>query len=755
MLSVDLERREVLASVRALASWPPDPPRPAGWLARARLALGNEVHRLYRLERTRTTPGFQAEVAVSLSLEVDGFSARLTGRADGVIRHAGGVVVEEVKSVTHTAACAAHALQLRLYALCLARTGTAVRGRLLLVAGDDERRVVEVDCDPVRTRRELAARLRDVIGAARRAAARARARAALAGELRFPYPRPRPGQERLVEAMEEGLEAGRPVLALAPTGSGKTVCALLAALRFALARDAVVFFATAKTTQQELVARTFRDLADGRPVRSLTLRAKARMCPPQTLLCHPDCCRHLARFLELRRRVPVVEALADGTAHIEPDAIYRAGDETELCPYALALALARDADLVIGDYNYVYGPSAVEHERETVVVLDEAHNLFDRARAYDSPFLDRARLQNLTPPPELAAYFAELDAFLAADEPAAARLDELADEAVRLTVLYAARAPVRPDDAVLDVLQTVGRLRDLTRADEPELVPYRTAAGRGIVCVNPAARLAARHRRSLGTVAMSATLTPLRYYRDVLGFGALDPVEIEHPSPFPEQHRCIVVTPTVSTTWRERRRHYAAIANLIARVVAVHPGHYIAYLPSFRFLEAVRAELTHPALVQRPGMSVKERERLLERLRDDPEPLLLLAVTGGSFAEGIDLPGAGLIGAIVVGPSLPPVGLERTAMRNYFEGTTSNGFAHAMLYPGMQRVIQSAGRVHRTPDDKGVIVLLDRRFAQTPYADCLPPHWHATVADDPVPTLAAFWGQSTVPAGASGERDES
>ncbi|MHC4972260.1 MAG: helicase C-terminal domain-containing protein [Planctomycetota bacterium] len=740
MLSVDLENREICASVRALAAWPPDPPRPAGWLARARVALGNEVHRRYRLERTRTTPGFLAEVAVSLTHEVDGFRVRLTGRADGVIRNADEVVVEEVKSVGHPAVQAAHAFQLRLYALCLARAADAVRGRLLLVTANDETRSVDVDCDPGRTERELEARLRAVIEAARAGAARARARAALAEELRFPYARLRPGQERLVAAIAEGLEAGRPVLALAPTGSGKTVCALLAALRFALSRNAALFFATAKTTQQELVARTFRDVAEGRPLRSLTLRAKARMCPPQTLLCHPDHCSHLARFLDASRRTPVLERLGGDAVHTHPDAVFQAGQEAELCPYALALTLARDMDLVIGDYNYVYGPASLETERDTVVVLDEAHNLFDRARQYDSPFLDRRRLRDLNAPRDFAPYLAALDAFLAEDEPADAQLDELADEALRLTVRYAQKAPIRPDDALLDVLQTVCHLRDLTRAGEPELVPYATERGRGIFCVNPARRLAERHQRRLGTVAMSATLTPLGYFRDVLGFGPLDPLEIEHPSPFPENHRCVVVTPTVSTTWRERPRHYGAIARLIARVVAVQPGHYVAYLPSFRFLEAVRAEMTLPALVQRPGMTVDERQRLLERLQHDPEPLLLLAVTGGSFAEGIDLPGAGLIGAIVVGPGLPQVGLERTAMRNYFEATTRQGFAHAMLYPGMQRVIQSAGRVHRTPDDKGVIVLLDRRFTQKPYAACLPPHWHATVTDDPVPVLEAFWG---------------
>jgi len=143
-------------------------------------------------------------------------------------------------------------------------------------------------------------------------------------------------------------------------------------------------------------------------------------------------------------------------------------------------------------------------------------------------------------------------------------------------------------------------------------------------------------------------------------------------------------------------------------------------------------------------MDEGSRRRLLHRLRTDRRPLLLLAVMGGIFAEGIDLPGESLIGAIVVGPGLPRVGFERDAMRRYFEAATGRGFAHAMLFPGMQRVIQAAGRVHRTSRDRGVVVLIGERFAKRPYRDCLPRHWYRAepgelIADDPVPPLEAFW----------------
>ena len=179
----------------------------------------------------------------------------------------------------------------------------------------------------------------------------------------------------------------------------------------------------------------------------------------------------------------------------------------------------------------------------------------------------------------------------------------------------------------------------------------------------------------------------------------------------------------------------------------MRPGHYAVYFPSFRYLDDVRQHLPFRdgrVLVQRPGMCRASQAAMLERLRVETDPLLLL---GGRFAEGIDLSGEALIGAIVVGPGLPQVCFERAAMRDYFARRTGSGFAHAMLHPGMQRVVQAAGRVHRSPEDRGVIVLLGRRFSQRPYRDLLPRHWYREspaeiVVDDPVPRLRAFWGEA-------------
>jgi DNA excision repair protein ERCC-2 len=227
----------------------------------------------------------------------------------------------------------------------------------------------------------------------------------------------------------------------------------------------------------------------------------------------------------------------------------------------------------------------------------------------------------------------------------------------------------------------------------------------------------------------------------------MQPVHAEVPSPFPRRNRQVLLIPTVDTSYRHRDRHIADIARIVETVVAARPGRYMAFFSSFAYLAKVRQALRLPhaqVLMQLPGMPRALREQTLARLRESPGPMLLMAVTGGVFAEGIDLPGEQLIGAIVVGPSLPPVGFERALMREYHDRRDTDGFAYAMLYPGMQRVIQSAGRVIRSMDDRGVIALVGRRFASPEYARLLPPDWHEggvgrLICPDPRARLAHFW----------------
>jgi DNA excision repair protein ERCC-2 len=247
---------------------------------------------------------------------------------------------------------------------------------------------------------------------------------------------------------------------------------------------------------------------------------------------------------------------------------------------------------------------------------------------------------------------------------------------------------------------------------------------------------------------MSATLSPLEFYRDVLGFEP-DAKLLSLSSPFPPDNRKVVVVPEVSTRYRHRAETAPRVGRIIERVVAARPGNYLAFFPSFEYLGAVRSCLHsegYRLLVQKRTMGDHSRNAVLEKLGSGRGPHLLLGVQGGIFAEGVDYPGDLAIGVIIVGPALPRVGRELDLTRQYFEEQYGRGFDYACLFPGMNRVVQSAGRVIRSETDRGVIVLIGQRFGYENYMSLFPRDWYESSPAELVSRayedeLAQFWGK--------------
>ncbi|PRQ08449.1 helicase C-terminal domain-containing protein [Enhygromyxa salina] len=755
--------------------------------ARLRAELGRVVHR--RVQRD-LAPG-QTEVPVRLEREVDGVQCLVRGRADVVRRLAAGCLVEEIKSTFDLDGRddrPAAVFQVQLYALALAEEGNdPVRARLVIVEveGDGTR---EIDVpfaasDRMQVERRLTEVLARHVAQARALEARARARKEAADTIEFPFAQLRTGQQAILDAVAQALALDRPVMLSAPTGTGKTAVALVPALREGLRRGAAVWYLTAKTTQRQHAADTFEAVrrASGSPsLRAVVTRRKQDMCPPGHLRCHPRICPLLADFTA--RAEPVIAALKDQPL-VSPDQLFERGRATTLCPYELMHALLDGADLVVADHSHVYDPRRSRaFEGRRLVIVDEAHNLVDRARDSASVFVGR-RLSALEHAPVMSSAMAQLrrdvqraidDALqqAAADERpahegrATAELDverwqQLGLEAGMLALRYGyARylsAEVEAQDPVLEAIEAISYLGDLAADPDPALVGYLasadapTGAGVGVLCLDPERRLERLHQRQAGVLVMSATLEPIDYFADMLGLSRLDPAVISAPSTFPAENCCVCLVPTVRTTFDERDDHAQAIAMHIAEVIAAKPGNYAAFFSSFRYLATVSRLLDARALgtevlIQPPGMNEALRTRYLDRLRRADTPTLLLAVTGGVFAEGIDLPDEGLIGAIIVGPALPALSFERLLMQSYQDQRREAGFAYAMAYPAMQRVVQAAGRVHRTPEDRGVIVLLGGRFAEPPYSDALPSRWYERGADQLITVdlrerLRRFWGR--------------
>jgi DNA excision repair protein ERCC-2 len=761
----------------------------------ARLSVGAELHRIVQGERLSTDPHGSAEVPVAATVTLDGWTLQISGRADAMSLPPGALpVVEEIKTLhfrselPHPSAqdrLERFRWQVRLYTFCLFPDGGARACLRLVDLGGEQQRVEEVPWSPAQVQAYLRGRLHALVAAeTERERVRERWRIA-AGELRFPFPSVRPVQDEAMAAITESLGAGRCLLLAAPTGVGKTAAALYPAVRLALASGRRVALLTAKTLQQQLAVETLRAMQRG-GWRSLQIRAKARMCANREVICHEEFCEHARNYTGKLAQHGVLAALRSGPEHFDPDHIFATAHAAAACPFEVALELLEDCTAVVCDYNYVFDPSislfGLAEEgalADTYLIIDEAHNLVDRARDYYSPRLTRGaiadalallagRRQRVCR--DLSELLGELDGLIA--ELAERELGERQGSAVaapELPLLVAARlrldALIAPyftfkrnadlwlaHDPVLEVLLTLARLTNLLEDAGPEFVTLVERGARQgdeclrVMCLDASRFVGAVLRRCAGVVAMSATLEPFEFYQELLGFEPDRTDTLALPSPFPPENRLVLVVDEVDTSFRKRASAYGRVAELVAELAPAERN-VLALFPSYAFLQEVASRLVvpgHRVEVQRGDDSETLRRDMLARLRSNDEPVILLAVLGGVFAEGVDYPGEMLSEVVVVSPGLPQVGPERELLKRYFEERYERGFEYAYLIPGMTRVVQAAGRLIRSAEDRGVIALICRRFLREPYAALLPSDWtggqpHALRCTDPGAAVRGFF----------------
>ncbi len=798
----DLDKRQITCSVHDLL---PESVRlglgvPGEGLAR--LSVGAELHRTVQNQRQADDPRYTSEVSVDATFTVDGWELRVIGRADGLTRsdderH----VVEEIKTL-HFKTELNHPLaqerlerfrwQARLYAWCLFPAGNATARLLLIDLGGDDHRVEDVPWSPRQVEAYLRARVHAIAAAER---ARERTRAAwreAAVTLPFPFDAPRPVQKEAMEAVAAAIENGRHLLLAAPTGVGKTAAALFPTVKFALATGRRVAFLTAKTPQQQLAVETLQAMQRG-GWRSIQLRAKAKMCANREVVCHEEFCLHARDYGSKLADRGVLPALLAGPPHLDPDRVFEVAHAAEVCPFEVSLELLREASAVVCDYNYIFDPSialfglASEGSIEdTILIVDEAHNLVDRAREYYSPRLPRGVVREARRLVEghrhkvcrdLDDLLGDLDELIGGEVSAtlgsgagckSITLDPkpLVEFRLALDALVAPYFTFKRNaelwlakDPVVDVLLSLAQVTDLLEDGGRELVPLAERQGAKeadeslrVFCLDASRFTGALLQRSAGCVAMSATLEPFDFYRDVLGFDPDRTDLVALPSPFPPENRLIIAVDEVDTTYRARTRWYGRIAELVAELAPADRNALVLF-PSYAFLQEIASRLVvpgHAVEIQRGTDSDRARRDILARLRANNEPVLLLAVLGGAFAEGVDYPGEMLSEVVVVSPALPQVGPERELLKEYFDDRYERGFEYAYLVPGMTRVVQAAGRLVRSASDRGVIVLVCRRFLSEPYRSLLPGAWTggdpgSLRRDDPAGAVRDFFATTGEP----------
>jgi DNA excision repair protein ERCC-2 len=742
-----------------------------------RLWLGQAIHSRYQEQQLAADSTYRREVVITHRFEHRGWTVVVQGRADGLRRDAdGSVTVEEIKSVRRggtlsPAVREMYQRQAQLYAWMLLRGGeTKVRAQLVLIEiGSDETEhedlTIHLEAIEASVHRRVNILLRAFEAERQRQTERARA----AERLVFPYSEMRPGQELIVAAVENAMAHREHLLIQATTGIGKTVAALYPALRDCLANGRRLFVLTAKTLQQEMATSVLGLLNQDAAFHALRLRAKAKMCANDQLLCHEEYCRFAKDYTLKLQTSSVLSEIRGRHTQIEPEAVFAAASAAEVCPFEVSLELANRVEVTVCDYNYAFDPyvaltrfGADQDLSDVVLVIDEIHNLVERGRGYYSPALSatlaRRAAEGLvhdgTPlHVRIATLCLELARIIeeAVDEALEEGPD--GDRAVETPLPDELFWGLRPafDEAFIDHLEHQRESRTFQAADpfvdlyftflrflnglanaDHEAFSQYVERSRGearvrILCRDPSRFLGAVINRTHSTIGLSATLTPPEFYTGLLGFESGRTAVIEVPNPFPPENRRVVIDASVATTYRVRAANYDRIAERLAEFAEAVPGNCLALFPSYGFLAEVCGRLrltTKRALVQRPADTDKERDLLLTALRTALlGDVLLLAVAGGAFAEGVDYPGDTLKAVAIIGPCLPALTLEQQLLKQYYEDRFERGFEFAFVVPGMTRVVQAAGRLIRSPTDTGVIALFDERFLASPYRLHLPSDW--------------------------------
>lgn len=710
--------------------------------------------------------GQQAEVPVAATVREGGMALTVRGRIDGLDR--GGALIEEFKTTRadidglHGHLGALHFAQLKLYAALAGMEGEAPpkswRLKLTYLRPDDAaERCWEEQADAGGLARWFQATTRAHVRQLARTARRVAARDAALRALAFPHRGFRAGQRRLAVAVFRAMRDGGQLLAEAPTGSGKSVATLFGALK-AMGHGHLdrLVFATARTTGQLAAADALGACALGPALVVVTVTAKRRICFNPELPCDPALCRYAKGYYD---RMPAARAALIAAGRVDRQALEAAARRHVVCPFELSVDTAAWADVVVCDYNYVFDP-VVRMARlagapfnRVGLLVDEAHQLGERAREMLGASLS-ARAQKdaaAAAPPPFTRPLAAVGRALAklGGEPGSRPIEppKALLRAVQRLVTAAAAVDVGRRPALRDALLDCHRFHRAGERFSADDFAFLVSAGPGDVavrmaCLAPARHIAATMAAFRATVRFSGTASPPPLFQTLHGQAAAGPT-LRLGSGFPARALGVFIARDVSTRYRRRADTLAAVARLIATTVAAAPGPHLVALPSFAYLEALAGCLVDltpsPLAVQRRRMAEAEQGEFIAGLSAAGEPRIGLVTLGGAFAESVDFSGGALNGVVVVGPGLPPRSTERDLIAARFG---ARGFDAAYRLPAMTRVVQAAGRTVRGPADRGVVVLVDPRFAEAGYRAYFPAHWQPQVlrAGELDAALAAFWG---------------
>jgi len=725
-----------------------------------------EGSRLHRKIQQSMGPDYQAEVPLKYILSEPLYELTIDGRADGIFRNDEGiVVVDEIKGIYKNLSFMDQPIYVhQAQAMCYAYI-FAMQNELNQIAV--QMTYVNLDTEEKKYFQqefafsELEEWFKDLLNSYKRWADfqfewRLKRQASIQ-MLAFPYEY-REGQKQLVSDVYRTIHRGKNLFIQAPTGVGKTISTIFPAVK-AVGEGLAdrIFYLTAKTITGTVAKETFALLRkQGYMAKTIQLTAKEKLCMCEEMECNPVHCPYAKGHFD-RVNDAVFELLQESDMFAREEILVQA-EKHMVCPFEMSLDVATWADNIICDYNYAYDPNVYLKrffqdgiKGDYIFLVDEAHNLVERSREmysaslYKEDFLavkriiksHSKRIEKLLDKCNkiLLEYKRECVTYVLYENTgnlifSLMLLASALDDFLQKPLEFSGRKEV------LDFYFCVRNFLNISDLVDEHYEIYSEIQEDGrfmlkLFCVDPSLNLQKCIDKGRSTIFFSATLLPIGYYKNLLS-AEKENYAIYAKSTFCEEQRLLLFGNDVSTKYTRRNdAEFQKIANYIVKTVHCKKGNYMVFFPSYKLMYQVYdAFLTLDegravSIVQQSGMKEEEREAFLENFEKEYESsFVAFCVMGGIFSEGIDLTNDRLIGAIVVGTGLPQISNEREILKNHYDAISGDGFDYAFRFPGMNKVLQAAGRVIRTTEDLGVILLLDDRFLQSDYQLLYPREWN-------------------------------
>ncbi|MBY9001302.1 MAG: ATP-dependent DNA helicase [Candidatus Heimdallarchaeota archaeon] len=755
-----------------------------GYFQRSRLAEGTKGHQYVQRKRG---PNYKKEVAVNDIIERENCSLQLGGRIDGIFVAEGKIFLEEIKTTQKPLATikenssASYWAQAICYAYIYSKQNSlnSINVQLTYFHLDTKKtrsfvkvfrfEEVEKQCiDLVDKYLDWALTIYNWLEERNKSI----------NKVKFPFPSYRTGQDKLIKVASDVLKNQKKLFCQAPTGIGKTIATLFPAIKSLNGGlDSKIFYLTAKTTTRFIAEETLDILRkNSLRMKSVTITAKAKICFKEKDNCDPVYCEYArGHFDRVNKAVEDIFTEDSFTREV----IEKYAKKHMVCPFEFSLDLANWSDCIICDYNYVFDPRVylrrffLEDKGDFTFLIDEAHNLVDRSREMFSaeliknPILDLRRVTKDSIP-KLSTLLNKLNQHMIAARklcerdgtyshiqtslPSKEFISDLrkfcffAEEWLELNLATNFR------DKLLEFYFNARNFLRVVEDYDNHFVTYfkkfKNNVRIRLYCLDPSKLLKEALKRGKSAMFFSATLTPNSYFQELLG-GDSNSAKLLLNSPFPRENLGLFIADYLSTKFKMRELSYEEIAYLIEVTTKSKVGNFLVFFPSYAYMEEVYThflKLNSKAKIvkQSQGMSEKEREEFLDEFsKFGKKTLIGFVVMGGIFAEGIDLIGEKLSGAVIVGVGLPKVCLEQDLLRSYFDKKNGKGFLFAYTYPGMNRVLQAVGRVIRTETDRGVVLLIGDRYATSTYTKLFPQHWETVPRiagkEDLARKIKRFW----------------